>query len=283
MGRRLSLSASKDCPPEEDKLHLKPGHVGDGTRVLLRLESVLYPGRVTSIVPPDIYGVIVDKARGNKPHVFSREDLLARAIHDVGVKCKSELEVGSRVCVFWSNKMNYLHPAVVTSLEDAEEQYVVVTTDDGDTRDLHIQQIRLLSEDFSTLDSPAERECFYPPGFQIQTSPLISSPTEKKKKSSVSPSPSPRTEKSEKKTDLNEGRWSWADEGNLASSRSKVFHHRKISDGVESLEVGDHAVFLSKFWSRLPYLGKIVSMWQTSGGRMKVKINWLYHKDEVKK
>ena len=46
--------------------------------------------------------------------------------------------------------------------------------------------------------------------------------------------------------------------------------------------MGDHAVFLSKYWSRLPYLGKIVDMWQTSGGRMKVKINWLYHKDEVK-
>ena len=112
---------------------------------------MLYPGRVTSIVPPDIYGVIVDKARGNKPHVFSREDLLRRAIHDVGVKSKSELEVGSRVCVFWSSKMNYLHPAVVTSLEDAEKEYVVVTTDDGDTRDLHIQQVRFLSEDFSTL------------------------------------------------------------------------------------------------------------------------------------
>ena len=45
--------------------------------------------------------------------------------------------------------------------------------------------------------------------------------------------------------------------------------------------MGDHAVFLSKFWSRLPYLGKIVDLWETSGGRMKVKINWLYHKDEV--
>ena len=51
---------------------------------------------------------------------------------------------------------------------------------------------------------------------------------------------------------------------------------------MEVLEVGDHAVFLSKFWSALPYLGKIVDMWQTSGGKMKVKINWLYHKDEVK-
>ena len=52
---------------------------------------------------------------------------------------------------------------------------------------------------------------------------------------------------------------------------------------MEVLEVGDHAVFLSKFWSALPYLGKIVDLWQTGGGRMKVKINWLYHKDEVRR
>lgn len=173
--------------------------------------------------------------------------------------------------------MNYLHPAVVTSLEDAEKEYVVVTTDDGDTRDLHIQQVRFLSEDFSTLDSPNDRDCFSPPGFKILTSPLTSPASERKKKSPLSSRP----EKSEKKTDLNKERWSWADEGVVTSSRSKVFHHRKISDGVESLEVGDHAVFLSKFWSRLPYLGKIVDLWETSGGRMKVKINWLYHKDEV--
>ena len=40
-------------------------------------------------------------------------------------------------------------------------------------------------------------------------------------------------------------------------------------------------MFLSKYWSSLPYLGKIVDMWATVRGRMKVRINWLYHKDEV--
>ena len=33
----------------------------------------------------------------------------------------------------------------------------------------------------------------------------------------------------ENKTDLNEGRWSWADEGILTSPRSKVSHHRKVA------------------------------------------------------
>ena len=86
----------------------------------------MYPGRVVSIVPPDIYGVIVDRERGNKPHVFSREDLLSRAVHEVRVTDKSQLRVGSRVCVFWSNKMNFLHPALVTNMEEAEEEFVVV-------------------------------------------------------------------------------------------------------------------------------------------------------------
>ena len=110
----------------------------------------MYPGRVVSIVPPDIYGVIVDRERGNKPHVFSREDLLSRAVHEVRVTDKSQLRVGSRVCVFWSNKMNFLHPALVTNMEEAEDEFVVVTTDDGDTRDLHIDQIRLLPQTFSS-------------------------------------------------------------------------------------------------------------------------------------
>ena len=74
------------------------------------------------------------------------------------------------------------------------------------------------------LDSPDERECFSPPGFQILSSPLTSPSSERKRKTPMSSRP----ERPEKKTDLNEGRWSWADEGILTSPRSKVFHHRKV-------------------------------------------------------
>ena len=55
----------------------------------------------------------------------------------------------------------------------------------------------------------------------------------------------------------------------------------QITDGTEVLEVGETAVFLSKIWTELPYLGRIVDMWETVGCKMKVKINWLYHKEEV--
>lgn len=148
-GVEQTSSTGEKEEEQEERLYLSDGGVVDGDRVLLRLDSVMYPGRVTSILPPDIYGVIVDRERGNKPHVFSREDLLSRAVLEVRVTRKSQLRLGSRVCVFWSNKMTFLHPALVTGLEEAEEEYVVVTTDDGDTRDLHIDQIRFLPQDFS--------------------------------------------------------------------------------------------------------------------------------------
>ena len=52
----------------------------DGLRVLLRQDGLFYPGRLTCILPPDIYGVLVDNERGNKPHVFSREEVINEAV-----------------------------------------------------------------------------------------------------------------------------------------------------------------------------------------------------------
>ena len=62
----------------------------------------------------------------------------------------AELRLGSRVCVYWSDKISFLHPGLVTGLED-EPGYVVVSTDDGDTRDVRLDQVRLLPPDFATL------------------------------------------------------------------------------------------------------------------------------------
>ena len=52
----------------------------DGLRVLLRLGGHFHPARLTEISAPDIYGVVVDKERGNKPHILSREEVLQRAV-----------------------------------------------------------------------------------------------------------------------------------------------------------------------------------------------------------
>ena len=68
----------------------------------------------------------------------------------------ASLVLGSRVCMFWSSKMSFLHPGLVTGLAGpGDPGYVLVSTDDGDQRDVHISQVRHLPPSFSTLDTPA--------------------------------------------------------------------------------------------------------------------------------
>ena len=58
-----------------------------------------------------------------------------------------ELELGARVCAYWSSKMNYLHPGTVAG-PDIDEDYVIIQLDDGDSRDIHIHQVRYLPEGY---------------------------------------------------------------------------------------------------------------------------------------
>ena len=59
---------------------IKENDLVDGLRVLVKLEGHFHPGKIQAISPPDIYGVLVDKERGNKPHIFSREEVLQEAV-----------------------------------------------------------------------------------------------------------------------------------------------------------------------------------------------------------
>ena len=52
----------------------------EGLRLLLRVGSHFYAGRLAEISPPDIYGIIIDKERGNKPHIFSRQEIIKDAV-----------------------------------------------------------------------------------------------------------------------------------------------------------------------------------------------------------
>ena len=58
-----------------------------------------------------------------------------------------ELRVGARVCAFWSNKMNYLHPGTVAG-PDIDENFVILQLDDGDSRDIHVDQVRFLPHNY---------------------------------------------------------------------------------------------------------------------------------------
>ena len=62
----------------------------DGLRILTKFGCHFYPGRLTEISPPDIYGTIIDKERGGKPHVFSREEIMKdTVIINMNVRMKS--------------------------------------------------------------------------------------------------------------------------------------------------------------------------------------------------
>ena len=75
--------------------------------------------------------------------------------------------------------------------------------------------------------------------------------------------------------------WSWFDEGRRLSTKNRNVYHDTIEKDGTKLHVGDCAVFHSPESARLPYIGHIDSMWQTTAGNMKVRVRWLYHAEEV--
>ena len=58
-----------------------------------------------------------------------------------------QLKFGSRVCAFWSNQMNFLHPGTVAG-PDIDEKFVIIQLDDGDSRDIHVDQVRFLPDNY---------------------------------------------------------------------------------------------------------------------------------------
>ena len=68
-------------------------------------------------------------------------------VRDVRPLSASVLSVGRRVCAYWSSKMTYLHPGTVTG-PDTDNRYVVIQLDDGDSRDIHIDQVRYLPHNY---------------------------------------------------------------------------------------------------------------------------------------
>ena len=66
--------------PKSVSCSLTESDLVEGLRLLLRVGSHFYAGRLSEISPPDIYGVIIDRERGNKPHIFSRQEIIRDAV-----------------------------------------------------------------------------------------------------------------------------------------------------------------------------------------------------------
>ena len=147
---KTSSISEKECSYENgnhSSCSLRASDLVDGLRILKRIGDYFCPGRLIDISPPDIYGIVVDKERGNKPHIFSQEEVLQEAVMEIKPTSVSELKVGDRVCAFWSRKMSYLHPGAVAGF-DGDENFAIIQLDDGDSRDIHIDQIRYLPQNY---------------------------------------------------------------------------------------------------------------------------------------
>jgi len=145
---------------------LKADLLKDGLRILNKKNGHFYPGRLNTVRPPDIYGILLDNERGFRPNIYAREELLEDAIREIKVK-SADLPMGTRVCAYWSAKYHFLHPGTVIPVSEGLDKnpgkYLNVELDDGDSREVHIDQLRLLPPGYprliysDPLESPKKR------------------------------------------------------------------------------------------------------------------------------
>ncbi|KAM4691750.1 BAH and coiled-coil domain-containing protein 1 [Rhinophrynus dorsalis] len=134
----------------------------EGLQVLIPKEdNLLYAASIRSLQPPDIYSVVIEGERGNRPRIYSQEQLLQEAVVDVRPQSTRCLPHGTRVCAYWSQKSRCLYPGNVvkgSSSDEGESDAVTVAFDDGDRGRITLNNIRLLPPDFTiqcTEPSPA--------------------------------------------------------------------------------------------------------------------------------
>nr|XP_020476601.1 BAH and coiled-coil domain-containing protein 1-like isoform X5 [Monopterus albus] len=126
----------------------------DGLKVLISKEDeLLYAARVHTLELPDIFSIVIDGERGNRPRIYSLEQLLQEAVLDIRPESEALLSEGTRVCAYWSERSRCLYPGYVRrggSSEEGKQGGVMVEFDDGDRGKISLSNIRLL-----------------PPGYQI--------------------------------------------------------------------------------------------------------------------
>ncbi|KAK5601373.1 hypothetical protein CRENBAI_000553 [Crenichthys baileyi] len=160
----------------------------DGLKILISKEDeLLYAASVQTLDLPDIFSVVIEGERGNRPRIYSLEQLLQEAVLDVRPQTEAILTEGTRVCAYWSERSRCLYPGYVhrgsPGEEDKEkEESVMVEFDDGDRGKISLVNIRLL-----------------PPGYQIccaEPSPaLLISPGLRGRRSSTAEKKDAPTEK----------------------------------------------------------------------------------------
>lgn len=158
-----SKSSKKDRSPscqgnlkEDEKFEslrsaqLKAADLKDGLRMLMLQDGKFWPARLNSTKLPDVYGVVMDRQRGNRPIILPRDDILKEAVLEIRPKSVHQLPMGTRVCAVWSSAYICLFPGTITHPDEPlPEGHVLVELDDGDSRLVELSKIRMLPADYS--------------------------------------------------------------------------------------------------------------------------------------
>lgn len=148
---RLS-AAAKSSSDQPQQCYLLPEDLHDLTRVVMLEDGLFYTGYINEIQAPDVYGITLDGERGNRPHIFSREEILKAAVREVKPHSLKEVPEGRRVCAYWSQQYRCLYPGLVAKATSPNpspnNSLVYVEFDDGDSGKIPIEDVRLLPQDF---------------------------------------------------------------------------------------------------------------------------------------
>ncbi|XP_029013800.1 BAH and coiled-coil domain-containing protein 1 isoform X4 [Betta splendens] len=161
-----SCSYNNKCPDFPNCVLTKE-LLTDGLKVLISKEDeLLYAARVHTLELPDIFSIVIDGERGNRPRIYSLDQLLQEAVLDIRPESEAMLSEGTRVCAYWSERSRCLYPGYVhrgSSSDEGKQGGVMVEFDDGDRGKISLPNIRLL-----------------PPGYQIhcgESSPALLVPS----------------------------------------------------------------------------------------------------------
>ncbi|CAN8002606.1 unnamed protein product [Ixodes hexagonus] len=145
-------SASRSRSKQPQQCYLAPDDLHDLTRVVMLEDGLFYTGYINEIQAPDVYGITLDGERGNRPHIFSREEILKEAVREVKPRSLRELPEGRRVCAYWSQQYRCLYPGQVAKATSPNPSpssaLVYVEFDDGDSGKIALEDVRLLPQDY---------------------------------------------------------------------------------------------------------------------------------------
>uniref|UniRef100_A0A673KAG9 BAH domain and coiled-coil containing 1a n=1 Tax=Sinocyclocheilus rhinocerous TaxID=307959 RepID=A0A673KAG9_9TELE len=144
------VSANSRTAPVPPNCILTKELLTDRLKILIsKDDELLYAARLQPLESPDVYSIVIDGERGNRPRIYSLEQLLQEAVLDICPDTEAVLKEGTRVCAYWSERSRCLYPGFVRrDGDEGKPGRVMVEFDDGDRGWISLSNIRFLPSDY---------------------------------------------------------------------------------------------------------------------------------------